>query len=96
MRETHHEQTNAVRCTDPYETENSLVTDLITDTPIAIWLAYTIAAVIQCVLCLVVALCAAAVFIWLGTEGRGSDSRSAWPNPRRRPVRLAATARRRH
>jgi NADH-quinone oxidoreductase subunit H len=29
------------------------------------WLAYTLAAVVQCVLCLVVALCSAAVFIWL-------------------------------
>jgi NADH-quinone oxidoreductase subunit H len=29
------------------------------------WVAYTLAALIQCVLCLVVALCSAAVFIWL-------------------------------
>src|SRR3990172_7282533 len=29
------------------------------------WLAYTIAALVQCVLCLVVALASAAVFIWL-------------------------------
>jgi NADH-quinone oxidoreductase subunit H len=40
------------------------VTELITHLPIPIWLAYTIAAAIQCVLCLVAALCAAAVFIW--------------------------------
>ncbi len=41
------------------------MTDLLTLLPIPTWLAYTIAAVIQCVLLLVVALCAAAVFIWL-------------------------------
>ena len=29
------------------------------------WVAYTLAAAVQCVLCLVVALCSAAVFIWL-------------------------------
>jgi NADH-quinone oxidoreductase subunit H len=33
--------------------------------PIPLWLAYTLAAVVQCVLCLIVALCSAAVFIWL-------------------------------
>jgi NADH-quinone oxidoreductase subunit H len=40
------------------------VTQLLTLLPIPIWLTYSIAAVIQCVLCLVVALCSAAVFIW--------------------------------
>lgn len=40
------------------------MTELITHIPIPTWLAYTIAAAIQCVLCLVAALCAAAVFIW--------------------------------
>jgi NADH-quinone oxidoreductase subunit H len=41
------------------------MTELLTYIPIPLWLAYTIAALVQCVLCLVVALCAAAVFIWL-------------------------------
>ena len=41
------------------------MTELITLIPIPAWLAYTIAALIQCVMCLVVALCSAAVFIWL-------------------------------
>ncbi|MEN6405871.1 MAG: NADH-quinone oxidoreductase subunit NuoH [Thermoguttaceae bacterium] len=41
------------------------MTELLTYLPIPVWIAYTIAAVVQCVLCLVVALCAAAVFIWL-------------------------------
>ena len=41
------------------------MTELLTQLPIPVWLAYTIAALVQCVLCLVVALCAAAVSIWL-------------------------------
>ncbi len=41
------------------------MTELITLIPIPAWLAYTIAALIQCVLCLVTALCSAAVFILL-------------------------------
>jgi NADH-quinone oxidoreductase subunit H len=41
------------------------MTDLLTLLPIPAWLAYTIAALIECALLLVVALCSAAVFIWL-------------------------------
>ena len=41
------------------------MTELITLLPIPAWLAYTIAAAVQCALLLVVALCSAAVFIWL-------------------------------
>jgi NADH-quinone oxidoreductase subunit H len=41
------------------------VTDLLLHFLGPAWLAYSIAAVVQCVLCLIVALCSAAVFIWL-------------------------------
>jgi len=41
------------------------VTELLTLLPIPDWFAQTIAALIQCTLLLVVALCSAAVFIWL-------------------------------
>ena len=41
------------------------MTELIQLIPIPAWLAYTIAALIQCVLCLVAALGAAAIFVWL-------------------------------
>ena len=41
------------------------MTELLTQLPIPAWLAFTLAALVQCVLCLVVALCSAAVFIWL-------------------------------
>ena len=41
------------------------VADLLISIWIPSWLAYTIAAVVQCALLLVVALCSAAVFIWL-------------------------------
>lgn len=41
------------------------MTELLTLLPIPIWLAYTVAALIQCALLLAVALCSAAVFIWL-------------------------------
>lgn len=41
------------------------MSELLTQLPIPIWLAYTIAALVQCVLCLVVALASAAVSIWL-------------------------------
>jgi NADH-quinone oxidoreductase subunit H len=41
------------------------MTELITYIPIPLWLAYTIAGLVQCVLCLIVALCSAAIFIWL-------------------------------
>ena len=41
------------------------MTELLTDFVSPAWLAYTIAALVQCALLLVVALCSAAVFIWL-------------------------------
>ncbi len=41
------------------------MTELLIKLPIPLWLSYTIVGVIQCILCLTVALCAAAVFIWL-------------------------------
>jgi NADH-quinone oxidoreductase subunit H len=41
------------------------MTDLLTHILGPVWLAYTIAALVQCALLLVVALCSAAVFIWL-------------------------------
>ncbi len=47
------------------------MTELLTLLPIPLWLAYTIAAVVQCVLCLVVVLCSAAIFIWLERKVAG-------------------------
>lgn len=41
------------------------MTELLTHILTPPWLAYTLAALIQCVLCLIVALASAAVFIWL-------------------------------
>jgi NADH-quinone oxidoreductase subunit H len=41
------------------------MTDVLTHILTPLWPAYVLAALIQCVLCLVVALCSAAVFIWL-------------------------------
>ncbi|MEN6451382.1 MAG: complex I subunit 1 family protein [Thermoguttaceae bacterium] len=46
-------------------TSASSMTDLIRLIPIPAWMASTAAALIQCLLCLVVALCAAVIFIWL-------------------------------
>ena len=40
------------------------------------WVIYTIVALIQCALLLVVALCSAAVFIWAGTESLGANSKT--------------------
>ena len=70
--------------------------DLLTLSPSWHWLAYTVAALVQCALLLAVALCFGGRVHLAGAEGLGADPGPAGPDAGGRAVRLAATAGRRH